>query len=47
MTRKLLQLFRLRFDPEPDVCPTAAFVPEEPVWPWVVRRVFFGSSGAA
>src|SRR5262245_739439 len=40
MTRKLLQLFRLRFDPEPDVCPTAAFEPEELVWPRVVRRAF-------
>src|SRR5215831_7301676 len=40
MTRKLLQLLRLRFDPEPDVCPTAAFQPEELVWPRVVRRAF-------
>jgi hypothetical protein len=40
MTRKLLQFFRLRFDPEPDVCPTAAFEPEELAWPRVVRRAF-------
>src|SRR5215831_17114557 len=40
MTRKLLQLLRLRFDPEPDVCPTAAFQPEELSWPRVVRRAF-------
>jgi ferredoxin len=38
--RKLFQMARLRFDPEPDVCPTAAFEPEELVWPRVVRRAF-------
>jgi hypothetical protein len=38
--RKLFQLVRLRFDPEPDVCPTAAFEPEELQWPRVVRRAF-------
>ena len=38
--RKMLQLARVRFDPEPDVCPTAAFEPEELVWPRVVRRAF-------
>ena len=38
--RKLFQAFRLRFDPEPDVCPTAAFEPEELQWPRVVRRAF-------
>ena len=38
--RKLFQLMRLRFDPEPDVCPTAAFEPDELVWPRVVRRAF-------
>ena len=27
--RKALAVFRLRFEPEPDVCPTAAFAPEE------------------
>ena len=31
---------RLRFDPEPDVCPTAAFEPDELAWPRVVRRAF-------
>ena len=31
---------RLRFDPEPDVCPTAAFEPDELTWPRVVRRAF-------
>jgi ferredoxin len=38
--RRLFQMVRLRFDPEPDVCPTAAFEPEELVWPRVVRRAF-------
>jgi ferredoxin len=38
--RKLFQLVRLRFDPEPDICPTAAFEPEELQWPRVVRRAF-------
>jgi len=38
--RKIFQFMRLRFDPEPDVCPTAAFEPEELVWPRVVRRAF-------
>jgi ferredoxin len=38
--RKIFQLMRLRFDPEPDVCPTAAFVPEELNWPRIVRRAF-------
>src|SRR5215472_3310681 len=38
--RKLFQLARLRFDPEPDVCPTAAFAPEDLHWPRVVRRAF-------
>ncbi len=40
MVRKALQMLRLRFDPEPDVCPTAAFEPEELNWPRVVRRAF-------
>jgi ferredoxin len=38
--RKVFQTMRLRFDPEPDVCPTAAFEPEELTWPRVVRRAF-------
>src|ERR1700761_5505551 len=36
--RKVFKLARLRFDPEPDVCPTAAFEPDELEWPRVVRR---------
>lgn len=38
--RRLFQMARLRFDPEPDVCPTAAFEPDELAWPRVVRRAF-------
>lgn len=38
--RRLAQAFRFRFDPEPDVCPTAAITPQELRWPRVVRRAF-------
>ena len=38
--RKLFQMARLRFDPEPDVCPTAAFEPDKLEWPRMVRRAF-------
>lgn len=38
--RKVFSWMRLRFDPEPDVCPTAAFEPEDLTWPRVVRRAF-------
>ena len=38
--RKVFKMMRLRFDPEPDVCPTAAFEPDELKWPRVVRRAF-------
>jgi ferredoxin len=38
--RRLLKTFRLRFDPEPDVCPTSAITPDELTWPRVVRRAF-------
>jgi hypothetical protein len=38
--RKLAKLFRFRFEPEPDVCPTGAFVMEELEWPRIARRVF-------
>lgn len=40
IVRGLARLFRFRFEPEPDVCPTAAFVMEELTWPRIVRRVF-------
>jgi ferredoxin len=38
--RNVFKMMRLRFDPEPDVCPTAAFEPDDLVWPRVVRRAF-------
>ncbi len=38
--RRLARLLRFRFDPEPDVCPTDAIVPEELAWPRIVRRAF-------
>ena len=38
--RRILRIFRLRFDPEPDVCPTSAIVPDDLVWPRIVRRAF-------
>jgi ferredoxin len=38
--RMLLKLARLRFDPEPDVCPTSALTPQELTWPRIVRRAF-------
>lgn len=38
--RRLFQALRLRFDPEPDVCPTSALEPDELTWPRLVRRAF-------
>ncbi|MFV1987193.1 MAG: 4Fe-4S dicluster domain-containing protein [Gemmatimonadota bacterium] len=38
--RGFLHLFRLRFDPEPDICPTGAIVPDDLTWPRTVRRAF-------
>lgn len=38
--RSFFKMMRLRFDPEPDVCPTAAFEPDKLSWPRVVRRAF-------
>src|SRR5688572_11898051 len=38
--RGLLKMVRLRFDPEPDVCPTSAITPDQLNWPRVVRRAF-------
>ncbi len=40
IVRGIARIFRFRFEPEPDVCPTAAFVMEELSWPRIVRRVF-------
>lgn len=38
--RKVAKAFRFRFDPEPDICPTDAIVPQELTWPRIVRRAF-------
>lgn len=38
--RTVLGWFRVRFEPEPDVCPTAAIEPQELAWPRIVRRAF-------
>src|SRR5262245_38088388 len=38
--RRVLGFLRIRFDPEPDVCPTSAITPQELSWPRVVRRAF-------
>lgn len=38
--RKLARWFRFRFEPEPDVCPTAAFVMNDLEMPRLVRQVF-------
>jgi hypothetical protein len=38
--RGVFKLMRLRFEPEPDVCPTSALEPEELTWPRMVRRAF-------
>jgi hypothetical protein len=38
--RGFLKLLRIRFDPEPDVCPTDALTPQDLTWPRVVRRAF-------
>lgn len=40
LARRAMELFRVRFDPEPDVCPTSAIVPEDLEWPRSVRRAF-------
>ena len=38
--RGFFKMMRLRFEPEPDVCPTSALEPEELTWPRIVRRAF-------
>ena len=38
--RKIGSWLRWRFDPEPDVCPTAAITEQELAWPRIVRRAF-------
>jgi ferredoxin len=38
--RKAMRVLRVRFEPEPDICPTSAFEPDKLEWPRVVRRAF-------
>lgn len=38
--RALAKFFRFRFEPEPDVCPTAAFEMNELAMPRLIRRIF-------
>ncbi len=38
--RRMLKKISLRFQPDPDICPTEAFVPDELSWPRIVRRAF-------
>ncbi len=38
--RRGLKKFALRFQPDPDICPTEAFIPDELKWPRIVRRAF-------
>ncbi len=38
--RRVAKFFRFRFDPEPDICPTDAIVPQDLAWPRIVRRAF-------
>lgn len=38
--RALARFFRFRFEPEPDVCPTAAFEMNELSMPRLIRRIF-------
>jgi len=38
--RRCLASVGLRFQPEPDICPTGALVPDELTWPRIVRRAF-------
>lgn len=40
LTRRLMSKMLLRFEPDPDICPTDAIVPDELSWPRVVRRAF-------
>jgi ferredoxin len=39
-TRRMMSKLLLRFEPDPDICPTDAIVPDELAWPRIVRRAF-------
>jgi hypothetical protein len=38
--KSILSAFKLRFDPDPDICPTGALTPDDLEWPRIVRRAF-------
>lgn len=38
--RKIAKILHFRFEPEPDVCATSAFVVDKLGWPRIARRVF-------
>ena len=38
--RGFFKVLRIRFDPEPDVCPTSAFAPQKLAWPRSIRQAF-------
>lgn len=38
--RGVLAFFKLRFQPDPDICPTGAITKDELVWPRTLRRAF-------
>ena len=40
LARRALKKIRLRFQPDPDLCPTEALEPEELAWPRIVRSAF-------
>ena len=38
--RGVLAFFKLRFQPDPDICPTGAITRDELAWPRIIRRTF-------
>ncbi len=40
IARRIMSKLLLRFEPDPDICPTDAIEPDELSWPRVVRRAF-------
>lgn len=40
VARKAMSALLMRFEPDPDICPTDAILPDELAWPRVVRRAF-------
>lgn len=40
VTRRAMRKLLMRFEPDPDICPTDCFEPDELEWPRIVRRAF-------